>query len=345
MEQQKVLNGRVFDPDIHTLFGMANLVDVVTIQGWNHLFEPPVPYLHEPEMHEFFCKMKLLEGGGIITIVRNVEIHLDEETLGIILGVPVVGVRTIEGCKPSGDFSKLATKRGDVKRAGLPKKFFKREYQLMFEFINKVMVPRTEKRTVASAADLFLMEKLDELEEINLPAIMLEHMHRVMTWKNAKHGIPYGYLLNFVFNHFEVPVGRGVPGNTKQMFTMSTLLECECIEGPAKGKSQVADILEQQATLRSEVTDLTKILSDKEVEITRLKSELQKVVSRVPGTSESHELMLKELRDENTMLLKINASLNEDIKSLNKQLIQAHESANERMLLLMRTFNPSLPPS
>ncbi|KAH0675921.1 hypothetical protein KY285_023722 [Solanum tuberosum] len=100
MEHQKVLNGRVFDPDINTLFGM----------GWNHLFAPPVPYLHEPEVREFFYKMKLLEDGGITTTVRNVEIHLDEETLGIILGVPVVGVRTIEGCKPSGDFSKIATK-------------------------------------------------------------------------------------------------------------------------------------------------------------------------------------------------------------------------------------------
>jgi len=110
IEQQRVLNGRVFDPDILTTFGMANLVDVVTIQGWNHLFEPPIPYLHEPEVREFFYKMELLEGGGITTIVRNVQIHLDEETLGIILGVPVAGVQTIEGCKPTGDFSKLATK-------------------------------------------------------------------------------------------------------------------------------------------------------------------------------------------------------------------------------------------
>ncbi|KAG5577912.1 hypothetical protein H5410_058046 [Solanum commersonii] len=106
-------------------FGMANLVNVVTIQGGNHLFEPPVPHLHEPEVREFFYKMELLESGGITTTVRNVEIHLDEETLGIILGVPVMGVQTIEGCKPSGDFSKLATKRGDVKHAGLPKKFLK----------------------------------------------------------------------------------------------------------------------------------------------------------------------------------------------------------------------------
>ncbi|KAH0748685.1 hypothetical protein KY290_027917 [Solanum tuberosum] len=180
---------------------------------------------------------------------------------------------------------------------------------------------------MTSAADLFLMEKLDELDKINLPAIMLEHMHMVMTWKEAKHEIPYWYLLNLVFDHFKVPLGK------------------RCIEGLARGRSQVADVLEQQATLKREVTDLTKILSDKEVEITRLKSELQKTISRGPGTSEGHEQVLQALRDENTMLLKTNASLSEEIKSLNKQLIQSHESANERMLLLMRTLNPPPPPS
>ena len=59
------------------------------------------------------------------------------------------------------------------------------------------------------------MEKLINLEELNLLALMLEHMHKVMTWKQAKHGIPYRYILNFVFNHFEVPLGIRVPGTTK----------------------------------------------------------------------------------------------------------------------------------
>jgi len=193
MEHQKVLNGRVFDTDIVTKFGMTTLFDVVTIQEWSHQFEPPAPYLHEPEVRAFFYNMELLEDRGITTTVNDIEIYLDEETLGIILGVPVKGVRTIEGCKPSGEFTKLATKRGEIKRAGLPKKLIKGEYQLVFEFVNKVLVPRTEKRTVACVADLFLMEKLVELEEINLLSIMLEHMHRVMTWKQARHGIPYGY--------------------------------------------------------------------------------------------------------------------------------------------------------
>ncbi|KAG5581988.1 hypothetical protein H5410_052615 [Solanum commersonii] len=83
--------------------------------------------------------MELLENGGIATIVRNIETCLDEEILGIILGVPVEGIRTIEGCKPSSDFTKLAKNRGDVKRAGLPKMFLKGKYQLLFEFINKIM--------------------------------------------------------------------------------------------------------------------------------------------------------------------------------------------------------------
>ncbi|KAH0761336.1 hypothetical protein KY290_017409 [Solanum tuberosum] len=68
MENQKVLNGRVFDPDILTKFGISNLFDA------------------------------------------------------------------------------FATKRGDVKNAGLPKRFLKGKYQLLFEFTNKVLVPRTKKK-------------------------------------------------------------------------------------------------------------------------------------------------------------------------------------------------------
>ncbi|KAG5579767.1 hypothetical protein H5410_050394 [Solanum commersonii] len=106
----KVLNGRVFDTNIITKFGMATLFDVVTIQGWNHIFEPPAPYLQELEVREFFYKMELLERGGITTIVKDIKICLNEETLGIMLGVPVAGIRTIEGCKPTEEFTKLATK-------------------------------------------------------------------------------------------------------------------------------------------------------------------------------------------------------------------------------------------
>ncbi|KAH0639108.1 hypothetical protein KY290_036402 [Solanum tuberosum] len=298
MEKQKVLNGRVFDPEILTEFSMSTLFDSVTLQSWEHLFEVSAPYLHEPEVREFYYKMELLSDGGITIKVRGVKISLNEEILGIILSVPVEGIRSIEGCKPFGEFSQQATQCGDIKRAGLPKKFLRGEYQLMFEFINKILLPRTKKRTVASA-DLFLIEKLDELEAINLSAIMLEHMHMVMTWKTAKHGIPYGYILNYVFKHFEVPLGRGVPDTVKQMFSVATLLECECVEGKAKGRSHVSDLLEQQVSLRQELIDLTITLYAKEGEIAQLKAQMQQTISKGPGTSSVDKEEVERLRAEN----------------------------------------------
>ncbi|KAG5571027.1 hypothetical protein H5410_060793 [Solanum commersonii] len=85
-------------------------------QKWSHLFEPPAPYLHEPEVREFNCKMELLEDRGVKTTIQDIEILLVVEILGIILGVSVKGVRSIEGCKPSSEFSTRATKCGDIKR-------------------------------------------------------------------------------------------------------------------------------------------------------------------------------------------------------------------------------------
>jgi len=93
------------------------------------------------------------------------------------------------------------------------------------------------------------------------------------------------------------------------------------------------------------VTDLTGILNDKEVEIAKLNSELQKVVSRGPGTSDGNEQVLQKLRDENTMLLKTNASLSEEVKALNRQLIKVHEDANEPLSLFRRILTPLPLPS
>ncbi|KAL3330128.1 hypothetical protein AABB24_034139 [Solanum stoloniferum] len=126
--------------------------------------------------------------------VQGVEITLSEEVLGIILDIPCKVIRFVKGCKTSIDYVQRATKFGDLKCAWVPKKFIKVEHQLYFEFVNMVLLPRTEKRIVASSTYLFVMEQLDIYEAINLPGIMLERMHRIMTVKNGKHGITYKYL-------------------------------------------------------------------------------------------------------------------------------------------------------
>lgn len=65
-------------------------------------------------MCEFYYKMQLLEKGVTKTIVKEVEISLDEEILEKILGVPVAAIQSIEGWKPSTEFTRLATKRGEL---------------------------------------------------------------------------------------------------------------------------------------------------------------------------------------------------------------------------------------
>ncbi|KAH0646391.1 hypothetical protein KY284_034275 [Solanum tuberosum] len=110
-----------------------------------------------------------------------------------------------------------------------------------------------------------------------------------------------------------VPLGRGVPGTVKQMFSPATLLEYECAEGKVKGKSHVSDLLEQQASLKWGLNDLTVTLNAKEVEIARLKAQMQQTISKGPGTSSVDKEEVEKLRAENAQLLKINASLSEEV--------------------------------
>lgn len=55
----------------------------------------------------------------------------------------------------------------------------KDEFHLVYKVVNKVLLPRSEKRIVASAIDLFLMECLSKFELVSLFSLMIEHMYKV----------------------------------------------------------------------------------------------------------------------------------------------------------------------
>ncbi|KAG5599435.1 hypothetical protein H5410_030805 [Solanum commersonii] len=95
IEKKKMLNGRVFDPEILIEFGLSTLFYSISLQSWDQLFEAPAPYLHEPEVHEFYYKIELVSDGGIKTTVRRVKVSLNEEILGVISSVPVEGIWSI----------------------------------------------------------------------------------------------------------------------------------------------------------------------------------------------------------------------------------------------------------
>lgn len=80
------------------------------------------------------------------------------------------------------------------------KKALKREYQLLFELVNKELLLYTEKITTMTGPDLLLMKVLSKFQKVNISAIMIEHLNRVMTAKDGKHGLAYGFWLNRIFS-------------------------------------------------------------------------------------------------------------------------------------------------
>ncbi|KAK4733461.1 hypothetical protein R3W88_007722 [Solanum pinnatisectum] len=233
----------MFDPEIITKPGMDSVADLVEIQSWTHLFMTKSPVLHEEQVQEFYYNVNFAEDGSLNTLVGDESLHLDEELLGKILEVPREGTRSVVGKLCSKQFVNECSKIPDMHHAGVQKKLMKGEYQLLFEFVNKVLLPRTEKHTVASVTDLFVMEALCKFEPLNLSALMLEHKHKNVVEHKGRHGMGYGYFLTKVFQHLNSPVGKGTVGTVKQSFSLSTLVECECIEGKAGPLSKMSQLV------------------------------------------------------------------------------------------------------
>lgn len=104
--------------------------------------------------------MQLQDNESFITNIRDIPFKVDEENLGEILHVRRSGIRTMVNKSPTKGFLEEASKFKTLNPAAICKKLLKGQYQLYFEFVNKALLPRAEKRTVATMADLYLMEKL-----------------------------------------------------------------------------------------------------------------------------------------------------------------------------------------
>lgn len=137
------------------------------------------------------------------------------KTLGEIIEVPTDGLGTFEG-NASSAFKKLIVKREDnLLGERAYKKEPKPEYQLMFEMVKKVLLPRFERRSISSIVDPVLNETLASYTSINLPGLTIEHMIKVANIKVGKHGLPYRFLLTRIFEHFDVPLGKATVGTKK----------------------------------------------------------------------------------------------------------------------------------
>lgn len=76
---------------------------------------------------------------------------------------------------------------------------------------------------------------------------MIEHMYKVMTIKNERHKMAYGYILNKVFDHFKGECRRGLAGFVKQTINMTTMMEYDRVDEKVrtKSKSEVSKLITQ----------------------------------------------------------------------------------------------------
>ncbi|KAH0633036.1 hypothetical protein KY284_035822 [Solanum tuberosum] len=101
------------------------------------------------------------------------------------------------------------------------------------------------------------MESLCKLEPIDLPGLVMEHMYKSVIEHKGKHGMGYGYFLTNVFRHLNIPVGTGKIGTAKQTCTLTTLVECECIEGKVGPLSKISQLVMEQDQLKHEHEEMT----------------------------------------------------------------------------------------
>jgi len=262
------------------------------------LFTSDAPKVYGEGVQSFYADLFNVEDDHICVLVNGVDMVMDSALLGSILGVPVEGPCSVQGSCSQNFRNAILKDRAVQQGEHVQKKALLPVYQLLFEMVNKVLLPRAERRSITSRADLFLMEALDNFTTINLPGIMIEHMQKVVDFKDGNHGLPYGFLLTKVFEYFKVPLGQAKVGTKKQTFSKSTLEECECIDraGGVGSTSSISQLINAQNSATGEIRQLKARNSILESQLSQLQE--------APGSSISQSEEVSRLTKENFELKK-----------------------------------------
>nr|XP_016484429.1 PREDICTED: uncharacterized protein LOC107804976 [Nicotiana tabacum] len=301
-------------------------------QKWTHLFTSDAPRVYEEEAQSFYADFFKVEDNHICVLVNGVDMVIDSVLLGSILGVPAEGLSNVQGTCSQNFRNAILKDRAVQQGERVQKKALLPVYQLLFDMLNKVLLPRAERRSITSCADLFLMEALDNFTTINLPGIMIEHMQKMAEFKDSNHGLPYGFLLTKVFEYFKVPLGQAKVGTKKKTFSKSTLEECECINrfGGVGSTSTISQLINAQNSATAEIRQLKAMNAILESQL----SQLQKA----PGSSISQS-------EEVACLTKENVELKKQVEELKEKLLNEQMSANARMDLVFQTLASASKPS
>ncbi|KAH0773732.1 hypothetical protein KY290_010869 [Solanum tuberosum] len=101
---------------------------------------------------------------------------------------------------------KFSSKPNLTHHRGVDKNEMSTLHKLYFDVVHKIILPRKQHRTKVNFLDLTLMELLDSEVPIDLPTLIIKHMHRVLHQDENGHALPYGFWMTPIFEAFNVPV-------------------------------------------------------------------------------------------------------------------------------------------
>ena len=146
---------------------------------------------------------------GFIFTVRDITMHITYLTLGRVLQLSTEGVETrvydereatlrlILGRKDVGPLDVVSANQ-------LPL-----EMRLLHSIVTHILFPKIDRFDFILERDLIIMHYILDEYPLNLPKLMITHMIKGSTKRNAC--LSYGMILTLLFRDFKVPISKDEP--------------------------------------------------------------------------------------------------------------------------------------
>jgi hypothetical protein len=146
----------------------------------------------------------------IVAYIKGVDIQLDPNVIGDILGLKVEGVETygenwFTGLGVSKDalILKMFNEQGAQKEKP-PSSMLRKEYKLHHNLCQHCIFPRTGSLDKVTDKDMLIMHHLSNGIKLNLPYIIIQHMIHVVNIGVKKVTLPYALILTKIFKIFKI---------------------------------------------------------------------------------------------------------------------------------------------
>ncbi|XP_070011743.1 uncharacterized protein [Nicotiana sylvestris] len=266
--------------------GMRRLVDALAAQGWKDMVPEMDGRLTRKELIEFMANTTV-KNGVVTSLVKGVRVQIDALKLGKILDIPSERYDDYTGqrwpCLDSlptalqitRNFCDVATAEDMPEARFVQKSEMRPEHKVLFEFVNKCLLPRQERRYTANYMDLVLIECLVRGMQINWPAFIVKLLDRVINGSKA-HATPYGFILTTVLDRLNVPLMKWEMASCKEHFGVKTLLACDYLVNatPVEPGSSL------KTPVNSKVRALVQECGSKDAEIARLQAHVAELETK-----------------------------------------------------------------